>query len=128
MFEIDWADRRLFIHVWQHFTSKCKEFTHNNHGCSETTRKADTSNPGLVDYISKASRACCGLKDKSGRLNVSELFFEVPKDHANPSHGSLRLFARSVERFESPVDASKKEVKQPPWCKHYTIQEGCYNQ
>ncbi|KAL2044873.1 hypothetical protein N7G274_002648 [Stereocaulon virgatum] len=50
-----------------------------------------------------------------GRLNVSELFFEVPKDHANPSHGTLRLFARSVERFEKPVDASKKEIKQPPW-------------
>jgi pimeloyl-ACP methyl ester carboxylesterase len=43
------------------------------------------------------------------------LFFEVPKDHSNPSYGTLRLFARSVERFERPVDASKKEPKQPPW-------------
>ena len=51
-----------------------------------------------------------------GRLNVSELFFEVPKDHSNPKSGSLRLFARSVERFEKPVDASNREVKQPPWC------------
>lgn len=56
-----------------------------------------------------------------GRLNVSELFFEVPKDHSRPQNGSLRLFARSVERFEKPVDASKKEVKQPPWCTHYSI-------
>ena len=54
-----------------------------------------------------------------GRLNVSELFFQVPKDYANPQNGSLRLFARSVERFENPVDASKNEVKQPPWCMHY---------
>lgn len=53
-----------------------------------------------------------------GRLNVSELFFEVPKDHSRPQDGSLRLFARSVERFEKPVDVSKKEVKQPPWCTH----------
>lgn len=50
-----------------------------------------------------------------GRMNVSELFFEVPKDYSKPQNGSLRLFARSVERFEKPVDASKKEVKQAPW-------------
>lgn len=53
-----------------------------------------------------------------GKLNVSELFFEVPKDYSKPKNGSLRLFARSVERFEKPVDASKKEVKKPPWCTH----------
>lgn len=51
-----------------------------------------------------------------GKLSVSELFFEVPKDYSNPRNGSLRLFARSVERFEKLVDASKNEVKQPPWC------------
>ena len=51
-----------------------------------------------------------------GRLNVSEIFFEVPRDYSNPSKGSLKLFARSVERFEKPVDLSKKEVNQPPWC------------
>lgn len=56
-----------------------------------------------------------------GRLNVSELFFEVPKDHLKPQHGSLRLFARSVERFENPVDSSKNGLKQPPWCTQYSI-------
>ena len=56
-----------------------------------------------------------------GRQNVSELFFQVPKDYSNPQNGSLRLFARSVERFEKPVDASKKEVKQTPWCTHCSI-------
>ena len=53
-----------------------------------------------------------------GKLNVSELFFEVPKDYSNPRSGTLRLFARSVERFEKPVDTSKKEIKQLPWCTH----------
>ena len=56
-----------------------------------------------------------------GKMNVSELFFEVPKDYSRPQSGTLRLFARSVERFEKPVDASKKEVKQPPWCTHHSI-------
>lgn len=60
-----------------------------------------------------------------GRMNVSELFFEVPKDYSNPRNGSLRLFARSVERFEKPVDPSKKEVKQPPWCMGYSICTAC---
>lgn len=55
------------------------------------------------------------------RLSVSELFFEAPKDYSNPQNGSLRLFARSVERFEKQVDASKIEVKQPPWRTHYPI-------
>lgn len=57
-----------------------------------------------------------------GRLNVSELSFEVPKDYSKPQNGSLRLFARSVGRFEKAVDASKKEVKQPPWCTHHSDQ------
>ena len=56
-----------------------------------------------------------------GRMNVSELVFEVPKDYSRPQSGTLRLFARSVERFEKPVDASKKEVKQAPWCTHHCI-------
>ncbi|MCJ1273228.1 hypothetical protein MMC21_001018 [Puttea exsequens] len=46
-------------------------------------------------------------------MSISELFFEVPRDYTNPANGSLKLFARSVERFEKPVDASKKETKQP---------------
>lgn len=54
-----------------------------------------------------------------GRLSVSEFFFEVPKDHYNPNDGKLRLFARSVERFENPVDLSQTEPKQLPWCSHF---------
>ena len=50
-----------------------------------------------------------------GKLSVSELFFEVPKDYSQVRNGSIRLFARSVERFDLPVDATKREVKQLPW-------------
>ncbi|KAL9117002.1 MAG: hypothetical protein Q9187_006466, partial [Circinaria calcarea] len=50
------------------------------------------------------------------KLKVSELFFEVPKDHSKPEDGLLRLFARSVERAEKPVDPAKEEVKRLPWC------------
>lgn len=67
-------------------------------------------------------RFCIGLLPINvlvGRLSVSELFFEVPKDHDNPDNGKLRLFARSVERFENPVDLSKAEPKNFPWCRHF---------
>ncbi|CAD6578015.1 MAG: hypothetical protein ASARMPRED_008493 [Alectoria sarmentosa] len=50
-----------------------------------------------------------------GKLSVSELFFEVPKNYSKPQEGNLCLFARSAERFEKPVDTSKKTMKQPPW-------------
>lgn len=52
-----------------------------------------------------------------GKLLVDEMFFEVPRDYTKPLHGSLRLFARSVERFERPIDPTKREVKQLPWCR-----------
>lgn len=56
---------------------------------------------------------------RSGKLRVSELFFEVPKDYANPSLGSLRLFARSVVKHETPAvplsDEEQKKSSQKPW-------------
>ncbi|KAI4187492.1 MAG: hypothetical protein L6R41_002774 [Letrouitia leprolyta] len=51
-----------------------------------------------------------------GKLLISEYFFEVLLDHANPQHGNLSLFARSVERFERPVGSSRADEKQLPWC------------
>ncbi|KAL9023597.1 MAG: hypothetical protein Q9196_007101 [Gyalolechia fulgens] len=51
-----------------------------------------------------------------GKLLTSEYFFQVPLDHAHPRDDTLKLFARSVERFERPVDASKADTKQLPWC------------
>ena len=91
-----------------------------------TVEKASLFEPGSGASSVQGNMAAAKLLGKRthqmpGRMNVSELFFQVPKDYANPQNGSLRLFARSVERFEKLVDASKKEVKQPPWCTHYHI-------
>ncbi|KAL2161487.1 hypothetical protein VTH06DRAFT_8049 [Thermothelomyces fergusii] len=38
-----------------------------------------------------------------GQLHVSELFFEVPKNHARPDAGTLTLFGRSVRKHERPI-------------------------
>ncbi|AEO66040.1 uncharacterized protein THITE_2045851 [Thermothielavioides terrestris NRRL 8126] len=38
-----------------------------------------------------------------GQLHVTELFFEVPKNHARPEAGTLKLFGRSVRKHERPV-------------------------
>jgi len=50
-----------------------------------------------------------------GRLLVSELAFAVPVDYSHPDKGRIRLFARSVERFEKLADHSIKQAKQKPW-------------
>jgi pimeloyl-ACP methyl ester carboxylesterase len=54
-----------------------------------------------------------------GKLRVSELFFEVPKDYSNSSHGTLQIFARSVTRHESPTaPVDEKDLKkraEKPW-------------
>lgn len=54
-----------------------------------------------------------------GKFRVSELSFQVPKDHSNPAIGSLRLFARAVTKHEcpiSPVDENEMQKKsQKPW-------------
>jgi pimeloyl-ACP methyl ester carboxylesterase len=34
---------------------------------------------------------------------VTELFFEVPRNYANPSAGTLQLFGRSVRRHTRPI-------------------------
>ncbi|KAJ5093848.1 Proline iminopeptidase [Penicillium angulare] len=48
-----------------------------------------------------------------GKLRVSELFFDVPVDYSKPQDDTLRLFARSVSRFNKPVEPTKEESKQP---------------
>lgn len=52
-----------------------------------------------------------------GKLRVAELFFDVPVDYSKPGNGSLRLFARSVHRLETPVEPVKNDSnsKQLPW-------------
>lgn len=55
---------------------------------------------------------------KPGQLHITELFFEVPKNHARPEAGTLKLFGRSVRKHERPIvppsvsDLASKE-KQP---------------
>ncbi|KAL9594204.1 MAG: hypothetical protein Q9219_007166 [cf. Caloplaca sp. 3 TL-2023] len=50
-----------------------------------------------------------------GKLIITEYFFEVPLDHGSPENYALKLFARSVKRFEKPVDPSEAKTKQLPW-------------
>lgn len=38
-----------------------------------------------------------------GLLHVTELFFEVPKNHARPEAGTLKLFGRSVRKHDRPI-------------------------
>lgn len=45
-----------------------------------------------------------------GKLTITELFFEVPLDHADPDNSEkLRIFCRSTEKFDK--DGPKKEGK-----------------
>ena len=59
------------------------------------------------------------LTEIPGKLNVSELLFEVPRDYSNPERGTLQLFGRSVTKYEKPAaplsedEARKKSSK--PW-------------
>ncbi|KAK3310564.1 Alpha/Beta hydrolase protein [Chaetomium strumarium] len=47
-----------------------------------------------------------------GRLHVTELFFEVPKNHAKPEDGTLKLFGRCVRKYSRPiVPPSKSELE-----------------
>ncbi|KAJ5221292.1 Proline iminopeptidase [Penicillium citrinum] len=48
-----------------------------------------------------------------GKLRVGELFFDVPVDYSKPNGTTLRLFARSVTRFNKPVEPTKDESKLP---------------
>ena len=69
--------------------------------------------PGMTGSISDP--AFVRLTAASGKLTISEHFFEVPLNHASPLDGSLRLFARSIERFEKPVGVVEEETKPLPW-------------
>ena len=55
----------------------------------------------------------------SGKLKVSELIFEVPKDYSNPTSGTIQLFARSVIRYEKPaataLEEDNRKSSQKPW-------------
>lgn len=53
------------------------------------------------------------LIEFTGKLRVAELFFDVPVDYSKPNGTTLRLFARSVARFNKPVEPTKDEGKLP---------------
>lgn len=64
------------------------------------------------------------LTECIGKLKVSELFFEVPRDYSNMGSGTIQIFARSVARHEKSVtsladeDAARKDKK--PWFVYLT--------
>lgn len=51
--------------------------------------------------------------DCPGKLRVAELFFDVPVDYSKPNGSTLRLFARSIARFNNPIENPKDEGKLP---------------
>jgi pimeloyl-ACP methyl ester carboxylesterase len=50
---------------------------------------------------------------------VTELFFEVPLDHSNPSADPITLFGRSVTKYEKPIvplpAQDREQANQKPW-------------
>ncbi|KAK1093147.1 hypothetical protein LTR48_002917 [Friedmanniomyces endolithicus] len=51
-----------------------------------------------------------------GKLNITEHFFDVPKDHSKPEGGTIRVFARSVKKRDTAiVPDSSKDKEQLPW-------------
>lgn len=80
------------------------------------------------DFISIRHSACfkhpsilhfLDSNNLSGKLKVSELFFEVPKDYSNPERGTIQLFARSVIKQEKPAaflsEIERRKEHQKPW-------------
>lgn len=59
------------------------------------------------------------LRSKShlvpGQLLVTEHFFQVPLDYANPSSGSITLFGRSATKHETPVFPPDEPPSPKPW-------------
>ncbi|KAF2648606.1 proline iminopeptidase [Lophiostoma macrostomum CBS 122681] len=53
----------------------------------------------------------------SGKLRITEHFFSVPRDHANPSSGNITLFARSALKHDKPLSSTPPDPKktQLPW-------------
>jgi len=55
----------------------------------------------------------------TGKLKVSELLFEVPRDYSNPDRGTLQLFGRSVTKYEKAAAFLSEEERRrkayKPW-------------
>lgn len=50
----------------------------------------------------------------TGKLRVTELFWDVPLDYDRPTEATIRLFGRAVRRREPGVDLPRDE-KVLPW-------------
>ncbi|KAI1661436.1 alpha/beta-hydrolase [Daldinia decipiens] len=48
-----------------------------------------------------------------GKLLVKELWFQVPLDHSDPKSETIKLFARSVVKYERPIVESSEVVQRP---------------
>lgn len=54
-----------------------------------------------------------------GQLLITEYFFNVPLDHADPDGEQIRLFCRGGERWQSAV-VPPKEKEYLPWFVYIT--------
>jgi hypothetical protein len=59
------------------------------------------------------------ISSVAGKLKITEHFFDVPKDYSKPDAGTIRVFARSVRKHETPIvpatGSDKNEKDQLPW-------------
>jgi pimeloyl-ACP methyl ester carboxylesterase len=51
----------------------------------------------------------------TGKLSITEHFFEVPKDHSKPGEGTIRIFARSARKHENPITPDPSKDTKLPW-------------
>jgi pimeloyl-ACP methyl ester carboxylesterase len=75
--------------------------------------------PGKFPSPLRTSTDSSSKTNRQGQLLVSELFFEVPVDYADPAWGTLQLFGRSVCKFEKPIvplsNSDQQQASQKPW-------------
>jgi hypothetical protein len=70
------------------------------------------------------------LLTSSGKLRVTELVFEVPKDYSETSAGTIQVFARSVTRNEASAagvltEDERLKKAQKPWFVYLQGGPGC---
>nr|POF15269.1 proline iminopeptidase [Quercus suber] len=70
----------------------------------------------MASSVAPAKIELCLADKQQGRLNITEHWFDVPKDYSKPDAGTIRIFARSAKRHENPiVPADAKARDQLPW-------------
>jgi len=65
-----------------------------------------------MDSPSNPQRATADRR--TGKLKITEHFFDVPKDYNNPSNGTIKVFARSARKHETFPNESKN-TEPLPW-------------